>query len=172
MTEISDDIRPIDCPGAHNGVQYFAYKCAKCGKDARNTYSEPYRTRMLEKRHCFTCDYWEEFEARLTKDHASMTIIDGHVYSPGNRTSGSFRGMAGRRFDIEYFEPSKYAGKKITTFDLWSGSTMPDELKARFPDTARFLGGAERAQVGETTCWDHTRTRDEPYPLPASIGIK
>lgn len=43
MTEIPTDIRPIDCPAAHNGVQYFAYTCAKCGKEAQNTYSEPYR---------------------------------------------------------------------------------------------------------------------------------
>ena len=166
------EVKPFKANWNTNGVEYFEYTCAKCGEDARNTYSEPYRTRMLEKRHCFTCDYWEEFEQRLTKDHAKMTIIEGHIYNPGNRTSGSFRGMAGRRFDIEYIEPSIYAGNRITTFDLWSGSTMPAELKVRFPDTAKFLGGAEKAQAGETTCWNPTMTRDEPYPLPSSVGIK
>lgn len=170
MTEVASDLKPIKI-SPDKGVEYFEYKCSKCGKDARNTYCEPHRTRMLENRHCFNCDYWFEFEQRLVKDHAKMTIIEGHIYSPGNRTTGSFRGMAGRRFDIEYIDPSTFAGKRITTFDLWSGSTMPDELKVRFPDTARFLGGAEKAQAGETTCWNHTMTHDEPYPLPRSLGI-
>ena len=91
---------------------------------------------MLARRLCWDCNYWHEFEAKLELEHAKMTIIDGHVYGPGNRTSGEFRGMAGRRFDIEYIEPSVHAGKRITTFDLWSGSTLPETLKARFPAIA------------------------------------
>lgn len=46
---------------------------------------------------------------------------------------------------------------------------MPDHLRARFPDTARFLGGAERAQVGETTCWNPSDRKSEPYPLPNTL---
>lgn len=163
------DLIPCDVPGNKDGIKYYRYTCSECGKEASNTYCEPHRTRMLEKRHCFSCDYWWELEQKLAKEHATMTIIEGHLYTPGNRTSGSFRGMAGRRFDIEYIGPSAYAGQRITTFDLWSGSTMPDKLKQRFSDTAKFLGGAEKAQVGETTCWNPTMTRDNPYPPPSSL---
>lgn len=148
---------------------YFKYTCVKCGNEGRNTYSEPSYTQMMERRLCWNCNYWVEEEKRYEKDHRSMTIIDGHVYRPGNRTTGSMRGMAGRRFDIEYIEPSLYAGQRITTFDLWSGSTMPSHLRDKFPDTARFLDGAERVQVGETTCWNHSSRSGVPYPLPSSL---
>ena len=162
----ADGLTPVTLP--HNkSVQYFAYKCDGCGEDTRNTYCEPSRTQMLDRRLCFTCNYWREFEEKHSPE--SLTIIDGHVYTPGNRTSGEMRGMAGRRFDIEYVDSSIYAGQRITTFDLWSGSTMPAHLKERYPDTARFLGGAERANVGGTTCWDNSHGQSEPYPLPKSL---
>lgn len=148
---------------------YYRYTCVKCGGEGRNTYSEPSYSQMMERRLCWHCNFWLEEEKRYEKEHRKMTIIDGHVYGPGNRTTGPMRGMAGRRFDIEYIEPSIYAGQRVTTFDLWSGSTMPDHLRARFPDTARFLGGAERAQVGETTCWNPSDHKSEPYPLPNTL---
>lgn len=155
------------------GVQYHRYSCCECGKEASNTYCEPHRTDMLDRRLCFICNYWRDYEKELDRDHAKMTIIAGHVYGPGNRTSGNFRGMAGRRFDIEYIEPSVHAGKRITTFDLWSGSALPDRLKERFPDTAKFLGGAEKVTLdGEIqACWNPSDRRSEPYPLPHTLGI-
>lgn len=166
-----DGLRPITIM-PDKGVTYYAFTCSGCGEEGRNSYSEPYRTDMLKHRMCWTCNYWREFEEKRLPGKLGMTVIDGHVYSPGNRTSGAMRGMAGRRFDIEYIEPSIHAGKRITTFDLWSGSTMPENVKAKFPDTARFLGGAERAKIGETTCWDGSSAKSEPYPLPHTIGIK
>ena len=148
-------------------TEYFAYTCVGCGEAARNTYCEPSKSQMLNHRFCFTCNYWRDFEEKHKPE--TMTIIDGHVYTPGNRTTGEMRGMAGRRFDIEYIEPSIYAGQRVTTFDLWSGSTMPDHIKTKYPDTAKFLGGAHRANVGGTTCWDNTQVRAEPYPLPRTL---
>lgn len=156
-----------------NGVQYHEFTCAECGKVDRNTYCEPHRTNMLDRRLCWHCNYWRDFAVKLEREYSKMTIIDGHVYGPGSRTSGSFRGMAGRRFDIEYIEPSIHAGKRVTTFDLWSGSTLPDNLAKRFPDTAKFLGGAERVSMdGEIqTCWNPSDHRGDPYPLPRALGI-
>lgn len=164
----SDDLIPIETT-CKSDKTYYRYTCRKCGNEGRNTYCEPHYTQMMERRFCWDCNYWTEEEKRYEKDHCTMTIIDGNVYAPGSRTSGSMRGMAGRRFDIEYIEPSFYAGQRVTTFDLWSGGTMPDRLRARFPDTARFLGGAERLQVGETTCWNASGHKSEPYPLPSTL---
>lgn len=169
LTEAGESTRWVN--GKQEPWKLYKWICVRCGDEGRNTFMEPIGSRMLEKRICHSCDYWEQFEQKLEREHRGMTIIAGHVYSPGNRTSGEFRGMAGRRFDIEYIEPSTHAGKRITTFDLWSGSAMPDSLKAKYPDTAKFLGGAEKAQVGETTCWNPSNHRSEPYPLPKSIGI-
>jgi hypothetical protein len=152
-------------------TEYQEFTCRKCGKHARNSYSEPTKTNMLERKLCFTCNYWEDRKVEFVGEHRKMTIIDGHVYSPGNRTSGSFRGMAGRRFDIEYIAPSIYASQRITTFDLWSGSTMPEELQALFPDTAIFLNGAERVTLtGDIqTCWSPSSNKTEAYPLPQTL---
>ena len=168
MTALSDDIVPVKC-SPDNGVQYHEFTCCKCGERARNTYSEPHRTNMLTRRLCWTCNYWVDQDTELSRKHRERTIIDGRIYGPGNRTSGQFRGMAGRRFDIEYLPPSIYAGQRITTFDLWAGSTLPDELRAKYPDTARFLGGAAEAKSGEITCFNPSDPRAPAYPLPASL---
>lgn len=103
------DPRPIEVT-FKTDVQYHEYECSKCGATCRNTYCEPHRTNMLNLRLCYHCNHWREFEERLKRDHAKMTIIAGHVYGPGSRTTGEFRGMAGRRFDIEYIGPSIFAG--------------------------------------------------------------
>lgn len=151
------------------GQKYFSYACSKCGNAASNTYCEPSRSDMLKYRLCFHCNYWREEDERIARDHTKLTIINGHIYSPGNRTSGPMRGMAGRRFDIEYIEPSAYAGQRITTFDLWAVSEIPSEIRAKYADTAVFLNGAERCQVGETGCWNPSDNKTEPYQLPSGL---
>jgi hypothetical protein len=105
---------------------------------------------------CFTCAFWS-----LKAERGCDTVIDGCTYTPGKQTSGSFRGCAGRRFDIEYF-----TGKRITTYDLWVGGVIPEKWRDKMPDTARFLNGAERAMVGGTTCFGPSDSRADPYPLP------
>ena len=164
------DITPLP-RRRESDTQCYSYVCSSCGKDATNSYMEPHGSRMLAARHCFYCDLAVEREERLKRDHARMTIIDGRIYGPGNRTSGSFRGMAGRRFDIEFLAPSKHEGKRITTFDLWAGETLTPSQREQFPDTARFLDGARQAQVGETTCWNGSDGKTEPYPLPHSLDL-
>lgn len=168
MNTHANDLTPLPAVG-RSGKQYFSYTCRLCGQKATNSYIEPTCDRMLETRSCFSCDHWGQIAEKYTPNKG--TVIDGVLYSPGNRTSGSLRGMAGRRFDIEYVDPSPHAGKQITTFDLWCGGAIPEAFRAKLPDTARFLNGAERAQVGETMCWDHSSNRSEPFPLPSSIGI-
>jgi hypothetical protein len=153
--------------------EYQTYTCIKCGDPkACNSYCEPYKTRMTERQMCFTCSHWTDFDLKLEKKHDRETIIEGNVYEPGSRTSGSFRGMGGRRFDIEYIEPSIHAGKRITTFDLWSGGQMPDWLRAKWPDTARFLGGAERVNLESgdiyEACWNAS-VGATIYPLPSML---
>lgn len=165
-----DDLTPVR--GSPDlGEQYYEFTCRLCEKRAKNTYCEPFRSRMLERRLCFSCDYWAHFAESNRAIANRMTIINGHVYTPGNRTSGKFRGMAGRRFDIEYIKPSIFAGRRITTFDLWSGSEIPKKYRDAFPDTAKFLGGAEKADAYGIICWNSSDQKSEPYPLPHTLGI-
>ena len=169
-TTKANDLTPL--PVRREGdTQYFSYTCSRCGKDTTNSYHEPTGSRMLAARHCFHCDDWAEQQLRMERDHDRMTIIGGRIYGPGSRTSGSFRGMAGRRFDIEFIEPSRFAGKRITTFDLWAGGDMPDDLREKFPDTAKFLGGAHEALVGDTACWNPSDRRAVAYPLPNTLDL-
>jgi hypothetical protein len=169
MSDVENLFRPYKLP-FKDSIEYVEFECAQCGETARNTYCEPSRSQMKSRRLCFHCNYWKVFEDE--NDVAKMTIISGHVYSPGNRTSGALLGMAGRRFDIEYIAPSIYAGQRCTTFDLWSGSDIPEHLLPKFPDTARFLGGTEKADASGITCWNPSDRKAEPYPLPRALKPK
>lgn len=172
MTEAIGEPRVVEIM-PKSDVIYHEFTCAECGENARNTYTEPHRTQMLERRLCFGCNHWREFAEK--RDPAKLTVIEGHIYTPGNRTSGSFLGMAGRRFDIEYIAPSIHAGKRTTTFDLWSAGQMPAQLREKFPDTARFLGGAESVELGGpvyTRCFNQSDGKSDPYPLPHALGIR
>ncbi len=134
--------------------------CASCGKTYRESYGPSAELdRMIADGICFICAYWEN-RAEKPLPFAATTI-DGCVYHPGNRTSGELRGCAGRRFDIEYFD-----GRRVTTFDLWVTGAIPEKYRDRMPDTARFLNGAERVQVGDTECFNPSRYAAESYPLP------
>lgn len=163
---------PIIKDARGKAVQRYEYTCSQCGSIATNRFTDPIGSRMLEHKLCFSCDFWKQKEKYLNEHHKKMTIIGGCIYRPGTKTTGKHRGMGGRRFDIEYVEPSIHAGKIITTFDLWAGSIMPEYLREQFEDTARFVGGASRAKVGEITCWDPSDGRNERYPLPRSLDLK
>lgn len=131
-------------------------KCACCGAYARCSYMDAVAQKMQARQMCFSCSFWED---RCQENW--LTIIDGHTYGPGNRTSGEMRGMAGRRFDIEYFD-----GRRVTTYDLWSGGEIPEPFRSRMQDNARFLGNAEKVMVGQTRCWNPCDNRQPRYPLP------
>jgi hypothetical protein len=122
--------------------------CAICGaKNYHTSYMGSEGKRMEADGICFSCAFWSD-----RAEKGCPTVIDGWVYTPGTRTTGEFRGMAGRRFDIEYFD-----GRKVTTFDLWSGGEIPERFRDRIPDTARFVNGAKRSNVGGTNCWNPSR---------------
>jgi hypothetical protein len=100
---------------------------------------------------CFTCAFWR---VAIAKTHD--TVISGRIYSIGNvkkPPNSPHAGMAGRRFDIEYFD-----GRVVTTHDLWVGSEVPERYRQQVPDTARFLGGAGYVKVGDGGAWNPSRT--------------
>lgn len=147
---LTNAVKRASAPCAICGAVEFSVSYGKCRE----------KTRMDRDGLCFICAFWE-----LRAEAGCPTVIEHCVYTPGRRTSGEFRGCAGRRFDIEYLD-----GRRITTFDLWVGGVIPERWRKRLPDTARFLNGAELVQVGETTYFNHSRNADlpPPYPLPPS----
>lgn len=157
--------------------EYTEFNCTECSESATNSYSEPYFTDMLANKLCFTCQYWKYEERKLETDHTASVIIGGAIYGLGFRTSGSFRGMGGRRFDIEFISPSIFAGQRVSCFDTWAGGKLPEKLQAKFPDTAHFLSGAERVELPPggiyEVCWNPSSSRNEPYPNPSTLkGLK
>lgn len=122
-----------------------ALVCADCGaKDYPTSFMQSSPIKKLMDAHgvCFTCGYWREVLAKKPD-----TIIDGRIYGLGNihkPPNQPHAGMAGRRFDIEFFD-----GRRVTTHDLWAGSDIPERYRAQLPDTARFLGGAGFVKIGE-----------------------
>lgn len=138
--------------------------CTHCQAEGFSTnYCDcPEKKRMDRDGLCFECAFWS-----LRAESENPTVINGCFYTPGNRTSGSMRGMAGRRFDIEYIKD----GRRITTFDLWSGGQIPEDWRDKIPDTARFLGGASDHDVGGTLCWDGSDRKAPTYPLPNGMPV-
>ena len=135
--------------------------CPNCKKEEiekPGKHTGPEAKEAMEKGWCWTCGYWS-----LAIRKNNMTIIDGFTYKPGTRTEGKFRGMAGRRFDIEYFD-----GQRCTTFDLWGGGQIPENFRHLRPDNAKFRG-AEKRQVGETTCWNPSSDKEIQWPNPKNL---
>lgn len=126
-------------------------KCNDCGAENYHTeYCKSKEKDFIDSLGiCFTCAFW-----RVLADDpsAKQLVIDGRVYGIGSENeSGGMRGFGGRRFDIEYFD-----GRKVTTHNLWAGSSVPERYKSVFPNTAKFLNGAKECKVGEIVCWDHS----------------
>lgn len=143
------------------------FNCSWCKEKVESvSYSAPYGPRMESEKLCFSCVHWDIESSR--KNDTRRIIIDGYCYGVGDkeptrdakdRVSGEMWGFGGRRFDIELF-----TGQRFTTHNLWGGGQIPERFRERMPDNARFLNGASKAQVGATTCWDSSNSRNDPYP--------
>lgn len=113
---------------------------------------------------CFGCSFWELRARQFERDSGKHLVINGHFYAadpantvghgePDPRPSAQHRGMAGRRFDFQRLDGSPAQ----SCYSLWSGGEIAEQVRGRIPDNARFLNGAEKAQVGETMCFNPSR---------------
>jgi hypothetical protein len=146
---------------------FLPFHCSWCNKEVTSTsYCAPYGPRMNKDKLCFSCVHWD---LESNKNDPRRVIIDGYCYGVGDkepprdgkgRVRGEMWGFGGRRFDIEIIA----TGQKFTTHNLWGGGNIPERFREKLPDNARFLNGAEKAQVGETTCWDSSDDKQDPYP--------
>jgi hypothetical protein len=86
-------------------------------------------------------EFWGEgiglvgFTNPTNVEESRRVVVDGVHYMLGDDKPGdAFKGFAGRRFDIEFFD-----GRKVTTRDLWHQGTIPPKWRKRYPDNARFV---------------------------------
>lgn len=132
--------------------------CPSCGeKNFCTGHMGKEAERMRETGLCFNCASLE-----MRCEAGAAVIIDNYVYTirpePRSDDDHRFLGMAGRRFDIEFFD-----GRKITTHNLWAGGLIPERYRDRLPNTAKFMSGG-RSSAGGITCWDPADERASAYP--------
>lgn len=143
-------------------------KCPRCGEagNGPDSYRQSETTAiMAELGICFCCSVREETARNYVANKSpGLLIINGATYSADPRNTvplgapdphprAQMRGMAGRRFDFELLDGSP----PKSCYSLWYGSEVDKWCRDRMPDNARFLNGAERVQVGETTCFNPAR---------------
>jgi hypothetical protein len=85
-------------------------------------------------------------DQETAQERSRQIIVDHVVYTirpdePGNR----FAGYGGAKFEIEYLKD----GRRITSRNLWRGSTVPPKWRERWPDTARFIEPEQTKSLGE-----------------------
>lgn len=131
--------------------------CQDCGAvdyPVSFTQSSEFKQAMDTHGICWDCGYWR---VQIAMKHD--TVINGRIYSVGDvkkPPNSPHSGMAGRRFDIEYFD-----GRTVTTHDLWAGGEVPDKYRDLIPDTARFLGGAGFVKIGDGGAWNPSRAPEK-----------
>lgn len=102
-------------------------KCNHCSADIETNLTN------LMPGLCHTCTFWTEKTVFLSTPHVAR--IDGKHYSIGPENVGPFmRGMGGREFIIKFDD-----GRTVTTTNLWSQGSIPDNFKALLPDNAVFV---------------------------------
>lgn len=126
---------------AQHGINYTIWiapvtECALCG----NTQVEQDFDWFGK---CHRCHYWEDMVQY--KDEPSTAIIDGCHYSIGSDTTSNkiFKGHGGRMFVIEFND-----GRKVVTTDLWTQGSIPEKLRHKFPNNAKFLDAYSQNKPG------------------------
>lgn len=107
--------------------------CMECGTREELCWDLPTNRRLKEHRRCFTCDHFLALLEGFPKD--SLRIDGGHyMVGPEDKSPNVFRGFGGRRFVIE-----RFTGERIATTNLWHQGIIPEHLRERMPDNARFV---------------------------------
>jgi hypothetical protein len=79
--------------------------------------------------------YWGPGGTRDNDDPTKRVVVNANHYLIDEETGRpEFRGFAGRRFAIAFFD-----GRAITTTNLMHQGVIPPKWRERFPDNARFV---------------------------------
>ena len=120
--------------------KYTGYMCSKCQAPTVPSYAPPTGQQMIDRQLCFHCNYWEEVanELRTGKNPRRTIIINHRIYMDAgySKNARALLGFGGREFRYRRVGSDEV----ILTNNLWSGSALPPEYWAEFPDTAEFVG--------------------------------
>ena len=120
-------------------------KCKVCGKE-ENPEHWTCRDSLIEKRLCFSCNFWQEKYEYDQLHPGKGVVIDGtHYYIEDENSKSYFRGFGGAKFVIQFNN-----GEVVETTNLWCQGEIPAIWQEKFPDNAKFLPKKEWKNINGT----------------------
>lgn len=106
--------------------------CTHCGIIEVLSWSKSTKDQLIARGACFTCNHF----LSLLDLPGTRLVVNGNHYMDGGRSDDrrDFLGYGGHEWNIEMFD-----GTKLSTNNLWHQGAIPDCLRSKFPDNARFV---------------------------------
>ena len=118
--------------------------CQHCGREARVTYNDEVKARLIANNRCFECDFWvrmagQDLEA-ANKERTIVTSKYSHYRIVADESGpAKFRGSYGRSFIVTWLDPDRAPS---VTANLWSQGTVPERWRHMFKPNAEIAEGA------------------------------
>ena len=115
-------------------VEVKPYRCTLCMATEEANYIG--NKRMVEKKLCYTCNFWDEWLERR-KEKAVVRVGGCHYFiSPDSNKPGRGDRFSGQEFKIKFYD-----GRIVTTHNLWHLGEIPEHFREGMPDNAEFIQG-------------------------------
>jgi hypothetical protein len=106
----------------------------ECGDCLNNGYVEPYKSRIIDEQHCFTCLFWADY-VRSVDDPSHVRVNGRHyVILPDRPKFGGFVGFDGQEFRFRFHD-----GRTVVSHNVWTQGMIPEHFRERLPDNAILL---------------------------------
>ena len=117
--------------------------CQHCGLDAKTTYNEEVKARLIINKRCFNCDFWVRMvEQNQEPENILRWIVTSswrhHRIGSGTSNIAKHRGSYGRTYTIEWLDTTR---RQTVTNDLWSQGQIPERWRHLFEVNATLREG-------------------------------
>lgn len=129
------DARFWDLLECNFGLLECAFQCRDCGAIERNQYYDEVKAKLLGRRLCHNCDYWQDRVDAMAG--GTFAIIDSrayHITPDAPEGYQGFIGFGGAHHEIEFND-----GRRVVTKNLWFNGDVPSHWRSRLPNNARFV---------------------------------
>ena len=106
--------------------------CTWCGEFDKLTWNQETRSRLIDYKRCFNCDFWIRLSAKDSGDRADSYIVTNgwtHYYIEPDGGTGAFRGFGGSPFVIKWHNEGR---EDTATRNLWHQGEVPELHRHRF----------------------------------------
>lgn len=112
------------------------WSCSSCNGVVSLKYGEPTRTQMVERKQCFTCNFWTS-RMKLHQTSENSAIVCGCAYMVHpmeDRTKGMFLGFGGRLQRFRFHD-----GRTLDSNNVWFQGEIPDIFREEMSDNAEIV---------------------------------